>query len=75
MEEQNTQTIEQQPMTEETNSPSFSFVSDEEVAAMQQPQEPAAPAVQENLTVQSTPEVQQETIVASNPHQPDTPPQ
>ena len=69
MEEQNTQTIEQQPVTEETNSPSFSFVSDEEVAAMQQPQEPAAPASQEQPTVEATPEVQQETVTESQPDQ------
>ena len=75
MEEQNTQTIEQQPVTEETNSPSFSFVSDEEVAAMQQPQEPAAPAVQEQPTVEATPEVQQENVVEPQPDQPEAQPQ
>ncbi len=57
--EENTQPIAEQAPVEETSS-SFSFISDEEVAAMQQPQAPVEPAVQEQPTVEATPEVQQE---------------
>jgi hypothetical protein len=57
--EENTQPVAEQAPVEETSS-SFSFVSDEEVAAMQQPQAPAEPAVEEQPTVEDTPEVQQE---------------
>ena len=57
--EENTQPVEavEQEAPASAPEPSFTFVSDEEVAAMQQPQ---APAVEEQPTVEATPEVQQE---------------
>ena len=57
--EENTQPVEavEQEAPASAPEPSFTFISDEEVAAMQQPQ---APAVEEQPTVEATPEVQQE---------------
>jgi len=72
--EENTQPVAEQAPVEETSS-SFSFVSDEEVAAMQQPQAPVEPAVQEQPTVEATPEVQQETVVEPQPDQQEAQPQ
>ena len=72
--EENTQPIAEQAPVEETSS-SFSFISDEEVAAMQQPQAPVEPAVQEQPTVEATPEVQQETVTEPQPDQPEAQPQ
>jgi hypothetical protein len=72
--EENTQPVAEQAPVEET-SPSFSFVSDEEVAAMQQPQAPAEPAVEEQPTVEATPEVQQETVTEPQPDQSEAQPQ
>ena len=72
--EENTQPVAEQAPAEETSS-SFSFVSDEEVAAMQQPQAPVEPAVQEQPTVEATPEVQQETVTEPQPDQPEAQPQ
>jgi hypothetical protein len=69
--EENTQPVEvtEQEAPVSTPEPSFSFVSDEEVAAMQQPQ---APAVEEQPTVEATPEVQQEITDESQPDQAET---
>ena len=72
--EENTQPVAEQAPVEETSS-SFSFVSDEEVAAMQQPQAPVEPAAQEQPTVEATPEVQQETVTEPQPDQPEAQPQ
>ena len=59
--EENTQPVEamEQEAPVSTPEPSFTFVSEEEVAAAQQPQE-SAPAVEEQPTVEAAPEVQQE---------------
>jgi hypothetical protein len=69
--EENTQPVEvaEQEAPVSTPEPSFSFVSDEEVAAMQQPQ---APAVEEQPTVEATPEVQQEITDEPQPDQAET---
>ena len=72
--EENTQPVAEQAPVEETSS-SFSFVSDEEVAAMQQPQAPVEPAVEEQPTVEATPEVQQENVVEPQPDQQEAQPQ
>jgi len=58
--EENTQPIDQQPVEE---SPSFSFVSDEQVAEMQQPQ------VQEQPTQEAAQEPQEETYNEPQPDQ------
>tara|TARA_R100000654_G_scaffold14811_3_gene31847 strand:- start:12176 stop:13261 length:1086 start_codon:yes stop_codon:yes gene_type:complete len=72
--EENTQPVEvaEQEAPVSTPEPSFSFVSDEEVAAMQQPQ---APAVEEQPTVDNAPEVQQEITDESQPDQAETQPE
>jgi hypothetical protein len=70
--EENTQPVAEQTPVEETT-PSFSFVSDEEVAAMQQPQ--PEPAVEEQPTVEATPEVQQEISQEPTEAQPEAQPE
>ena len=69
--EENTQPVEavEQEAPASAPEPSFSFVSDEEVAAMQQPQ---APAVEEQPTVEATPEVEQEITDEPQPDQAET---
>ena len=68
--EENTQPVAEQAPVEETSS-SFSFVSDEEVAAMQQPQAPEV----EQITQEAAPEVQQETVVDFQSDQQESQPQ
>ncbi|HAG30335.1 MAG TPA: hypothetical protein DCL39_12830 [Alteromonas macleodii] len=72
--EENTQPVEavEQEAPASAPEPSFSFVSDEEVAAMQQPQ---APAVEEQTTVEATPEVQQEISQEPTEAQPEAQPE
>lgn len=70
--EENTQPAAEQAPVEEAT-PSFSFVSDEEVAAMQQPQ--PEPAVEEQPTVEATPEVQQEISQEPTEAQPEAQPE
>ena len=69
--EENTQPVEavEQEAPASAPEPSFTFVSDEEVAAMQQPQ---APAAEQQPTVEATPEVQQEITDEPQPDQAET---
>ena len=71
--EENTQPAEamEQEAPVSTPEPSFTFVSEEEVAASQQPQG-SAPAVEEQPTVEATPEVQQEITDEPQPDQAET---
>lgn len=67
--EENTQPVEavEQEAPVSTPEPSFSFVSEEEIASVQQPQ---APAADQQPTVEATPEVQQE--ISSEPQSNET---
>ena len=70
--EENTQPVEamEQEAPVSTPEPSFTFVSEEEVAAAQQPQD-SVPAVEEQSTVEAAPEVQQEITEESVAVQPE----
>jgi hypothetical protein len=74
--EENTQPVEamEQEAPVSAPEPSFTFVSEEEVAAAQQPQE-SAPAVEEQPTVEATPEVQQEISQEPQVAQPESQPE
>ena len=74
--EENTQPVEgmEQEAPVSTPEPSFSFVSDEEVAALNNPQE-TAPPVEEQPTQEAAPEVQQEITEEPQPDQPEAQPE
>jgi hypothetical protein len=74
--EENTQPVEamEQEAPVSTPEPSFTFVSEEEVAAAQQPQE-QAPAIEEQPTVEAAPEVQQEISQEPQVAQPEAQPE
>jgi hypothetical protein len=74
--EENTQPVEgmEQEAPVSTPEPSFSFVSDEEIAALNNPQE-QEPTVEEQPTQEAVPEVQQEIMEETQAAQPEAQPE